>query len=241
MTNTNNDFESDIQFKGDEKAREIFKIAIDAADWEIVHSEAGFSFTQSFNLFGDLVKSEVTFAPHEITLHVVSPIEISLNKDFPQPYSFAGTLKWHHEKFTDETGVATKKCLSVARDFLTQIYSDYALLKMNADFLRKKHIGYPAFREEFVENVEAEDSALKEKIKEESLKSELLRRGLKEGKYSMAEYRVKWHPQRELISKLLGQRARLNKNPIKAFYGKELNMLKCDMIKEELLLIVLNS
>ena len=89
MTNTNNDFESDIKFKGDETAREILKLAIDAADWEIVHSEVGFSFTQSFNLFGDLVKSEVTFAEHEITLHVVSPIEVTLNKlvqKYKSPY-----------------------------------------------------------------------------------------------------------------------------------------------------------
>lgn len=240
MTNTNNDFESDIKFKGDETAREILKLAIDAADWEIVHSEVGFSFTQSFNLFGDLVKSEVTFAEHEITLHVVSPIEVTLNKYFPQPYSFVGTLKWHHEKFTDKTGVATSKCLSVAKDFLTQIYSDYTLLKMNVDFLREKSRRYPAFRDEFLVKSEVEISALKVRIKEESRKSAQLRRDFKEGKYNMEEYREKWRPHRELISKLLNQKAEeMRQRPFEEFYGEELKMLK-SLVKEEILRAVLS-
>ena len=120
------------------KALEIFENAVNNAEWLDEKDSLVSGDMVGFNFGDDEVRAAVEIGKEIIEVHIISPLKYDYARSLHM--SFFSRYNW----IKDEN-----KVKAIVHRILTELYYDYAMVKLRKDDLVAHSRGYKSFRESF--------------------------------------------------------------------------------------------
>lgn len=178
----------------DVKALEIFENAVNNAEWLDEKDSLVSGDMVGFNFGDDEVRATVEIGKEIIEVHIISPLKYDYVRSLHM--SFFSRNNW----FKDEN-----KVKAIVHRILTELYYDYAMVKLRKDDLVAHSRGYKSFRESFLEQERERTLVARKECAMVSKTSGQLKRDFKAGKYTEKEYVALRAPVHERIVRLLAE------------------------------------
>lgn len=124
----------------DVKALEIFENAVNNSKWLDENDSLVSGDMVGFNFGDDEVRATVEIGKEIIEVHIISPLKYDYVRSLHM--SFFSRNNW----LKDEN-----KVKAIVHRILTELYYDYAMVKLRKDDLVAHSRGYKSFRESFLE------------------------------------------------------------------------------------------
>ena len=178
----------------DVKALEIFENAVNNAEWLDEKDSLVSGDMVGFNFGDDEVRATVEIGKEIIEVHMISPLK----------YDYARSL--HMSFFSRNNWLKDKnKVKSIVHRILTELYYDYAMVKLRKDDLVAHSRGFKSFKESFLEKERERTLEARKECAMVSKTSGQLKRDFKAGKYTEKEYVALRAPVHERIVRLLAE------------------------------------
>lgn len=198
----------EIRDKQREMIREIIGEEARKGEWLPVPEAFHSGDMIGFDVAGVCVRAEVDFDRFGVVVRMVSPVDCSGSKDIycRQPTFFhrnpAGASLFEGGV---EGGPATQKCISVAKDVLIGLYTDWMVLMSSREEIRGKVSGFPEWAESFVKKEKERIAPDRRKLLDLSARSGQLKKLFKSGGMSQADYVKARQPIHEEIVSLMAR------------------------------------
>ena len=195
----------------DIKAMEIFKNAVDNAGWLDEKDSLVSGDMVGFNFGDDEVRATVETGKEIIEVHMISPLKYDYARSLHM--SFFSRYNW----IKDEN-----KVKAIVHRILTELYYDYAMVKLRKDDLVAHSRGYKSFRESFLEQERERTLEARKECAMVSKTSGQLKRDFKAGKYTEKEYVALRAPIHQRIVELLAESE--IRNPFQQYFREYLDL-----------------
>jgi hypothetical protein len=206
----------------DIKAMEIFRNAVDNAGWLDEKDSLVSGDTVGFNFGDDEVRATVETGKEIIEVHMISPLKYDYARSLHM--SFFSRNNW----LKDEN-----KVKAIVHRILTELYYDYAMVKLRKDDLVAHSRGYKSFRESFLEQERERTLEARKECAMVSKTSGQLKRDFKAGKYTEKEYVALRAPIHQKIVELLAESE--IRNPFHQYFREYLDL--CQFASNQELII----
>lgn len=178
----------------DVKALEIFENAVNNSEWLDENDSLVSGDMVGFNFGDDEVRATVEIGKEIIEVHIISPLK----------YDYARSL--HMSFFSRNNWIKDEnKVKAIVHRILTELYYDYAMVKLRKDDLVAHSRGYKSFRESFLEQERERTLVARKECAMVSKTSGQLKRDFKAGKYTEKEYVALRAPIHQKIVELLAE------------------------------------
>lgn len=178
----------------DVKALEIFDNAVNNSEWLDENDSLVSGDMVGFNFGDDEVRATVEIGKEIIEVHIISPLK----------YDYARSL--HMSFFSRNNWIKDEnKVKAIVHRILTELYYDYAMVKLRKDDLVAHSRGYKSFRESFLEQERERTLVARKECAMVSKTSGQLKRDFKAGKYTEKEYVALRAPIHQKIVELLAE------------------------------------
>lgn len=206
----------------DIKAMEIFRNAVDNAGWLDEKDSLVSGDMVGFNFGDDEVRATVEIGKEIIEVHIISPLKYDYARSLHM--SFFSRNNW----LKDEN-----KVKAIVHRILTELYYDYAMVKLRKDDLVAHSRGYKSFRESFLEQERERTLEARKECAMVSKTSGQLKRDFKAGKYTEKEYVALRAPIHQKIVELLAESE--IRNPFHQYFREYLDL--CQFASNQELII----
>ena len=157
----------------DVKALEIFENAVNNSEWLDENGSLVSGDMVGFNFGDDDVRATIEIGKQIIEVHLISPLKYDYARSLHM--SFFSRNNW----LKDEN-----KVKAIVHRILTELYYDYAMVKLRKDDLVAHARGYKSFRESFLEQERERTLDARKECAKVSKTSGQLKRDFKAGKYT---------------------------------------------------------
>lgn len=195
----------------DVKALEIFENAVNNVEWLDENDSLVSGDMVGFNFGDDEVRATVEIGKEIIEVHMTSPLK----------YDYARSL--HMSFFSRNNWLKDKnKVKAIVHRILTELYYDYAMVKLRKDDLVAHSRDYKSFRESFLEQERERTLEARKECAMVSKTSGQLKRDFKAGKYTEKEYVALRAPIHQKIVELLAESE--IRNPFQQYFREYLDL-----------------
>lgn len=197
----------------DVKALEIFENAVNNSEWLDENDSLVSGDIVGFNFGDDEVRATVEIGKEIIEVHIISPLKYDYARSLHM--SFFSRNNW----LKDEN-----KVKAIVHRILTELYYDYAMVKLRKDDLVAHSRGYKSFRESFLEQERERTLVARKECAMVSKTSGQLKRDFKAGKYTEKEYVALRAPIHQKIVELLAESE--IRNPFHLYFREYLDLCR---------------
>lgn len=201
--------DSPYGYARDVKALEIFENAVNNSEWLDENDSLVSGDMVGFNFGDDEVRATVEIRKEIIEVHIISPLK----------YDYVRSL---HMSFFSRNNWLKDENKAIVHRILTELYYDYAMVKLLKDDLVAHSRGYKSFRESFLEQERERTLVARKEYAMVSKTSGQLKRDFKAGKYTEKEYVALRAPIHQKIVELLAESE--IRNPFHLYFREYLDL-----------------